>query len=1455
MFKSMIAAAVLTAGLGTASAEIKWGIDGRLPKEFVEAFTKQVGSAPLDSRRLDEAELRFHVGCRCPFAKSLGLDFETLHPYGYYLVKKGADVLFAGRNGRADNYAAFDFLKRYTGYRNFGGQFGLVIPVVRDLRLPAEFSFREEPDVISYRCQWCPAYEPFCRSDRLTCQATHAMDQMITTDMYATHPEYFPLVSGKRVAPGDPNRPWNPCMSNPDLPKLFRAYAKRYFERNPNAISVPMGVNDGGGDCNCKGCEALYEKHGNQYVEFYNAAAKVLQDEFPGKMLAFIGYSVRCGKAPVDGYQMESNVLVEVTGNVNNYGEWRKAGVRNFGTYEYFYQLNNTRIAPACYSHCVAERLRSLRRDYGLNSLWHECFAASSVFDGGRQYVVDELMWNMDADVDALLEDYHSSMYGAAAKAMRRFSDTADEAFRDNSERTTYFSEYRDPLQFNGYTFERIAAMDAALKEASTLAAPGSVEARRIDIVAKYWAVSRLFADNWQCARALARETNPRRIVELSERGMRDIESIDRQRLSPEDERYASTNGKTGFFEEWKKLSPFAPLPPLEKAADRAFARIVSDLGDDKARKFLKPLVDHPYVGLFAAAQLAILDGGLVNVAQNGGFEELSNEKPGSDADTDWESLGQHGWNWSRFPSTQAKAWTDDTEAHSGKHSVAIGPNPLGCWVLTQWKAEPSARYRISFWAKRNDGLNSTGPLGSLTVRMKDAKGNWLDDGSAISENVTTNSAGKWAEYSIIFSTPDAAGDVWIVPVLTAPNGQKRDARLWFDDVKMEKLCNFRWHAFDQVVFAEVTLRDWLRNWDVEWPELKRDDTVPEGAFEAKKRLMRRPLIRGGEEGLRIGLYAWAQAQGVRWFSPAESPVVPSRPEEIADLFWGLHVPSFPYRGLHVCGSKDHFDPVVAHWMSFNGMNRRLDTLDEAWRNRDEIAKYGLKSDTCVHSFDTLIPAKRYFKEHPEYFALVGGERKNVNVQRCLSNLGFRKSFADELAGWMEKLPNAAVYGVCPNDGYGWCECEACKAMDTAADRKAGTVNGRMASFVRELCDRFSGRTIGNYSYSNFRDFYRLYDKTPENLMLSTTISHCQGHPLNAAGCPTNVKVYTRLKELADSKANFYVYDYYTYLWDGLPAPMWKTVEADMKELHRLGCRGFLSEVSPHGHDSWDGFAPALYVAARMLYDATQTADALVEDWCRVRYGAAAKEMIAYFMEWGKGLPTDRCFNKKPEDFARIFQPSAEAHLTAAESTAPENHLVAKSRRLFNAWKNNLAQRKRWPTIRKVKLGKKLEKVVLHFVRNSTQLADETNPTETEMALEDDKIHVRLTMKESKMWNLKSVKGDPTAGDGVELFFRDGMNEKDCYHFLVNALGEVAASECNGTRWNWNWKHNAHIVVEKFSNRWTVDFTMPLSDINAIDEFDFSIVRNRHAGGSWEIFGVPAGGAFFNTSDYIRAVR
>ena len=239
-------------------------------------------------------------------------------------------------------------------------------------------------------------------------------------------------------------------------------------------------------------------------------------------------------------------------------------------------------------------------------------------------------------------------------------------------------------------------------------------------------------------------------------------------------------------FRQWKAQanSRFAPLPPLEKAIDAAFVRIERDLGKEKARAFFTPLADSPTLGVFAATRLYLMDNVPTNLIANGSFEEVRPAKPGEK-----RTFGQKGgWSTWKFPSAQAEIWTDEAEAHTGKRSVVIGENQIGCGVIGGKRVEPNCRYRLSFWVKRNDDNGGRKDLGGVSIRLKDGKGTWIDSGSAISCPVPSEAVGKWVECSFIFTTPNRENGLSIVPILGAPR-QEQASRLWFDDVRLEKLC------------------------------------------------------------------------------------------------------------------------------------------------------------------------------------------------------------------------------------------------------------------------------------------------------------------------------------------------------------------------------------------------------------------------------------------------------------------------------------------------------------------------------------------------------------------------------------------------------------------------------------------------------------------------------------------
>ena len=330
--------------------------------------------------------LKIHVG-RDGYVQSLKLDFDSLHPYGYYL-KLADDLVLAGKNPVGTTYAVFDFLKRYAGYRRFGfGDLAEIIPKKEAIELPASMDFKEEPSLgLSYG-----RYSgPFGRDTRVCVMATHNFEEIYPPKKYgATHPEYYGMYDGKRAGldrlkQGD----WQLCVSNPDVAGIAVEFGRGFFARDPTALGLSLGVNDGPLDCECPACRKLREKYVNSYIPYVNEVARRFQKEFPGKFVGFLNYA---GAHPAPrGITIEPNVYVELMGGgfPNNFEvlkKWRAAGARQTGMYAWTYgSFDSGYVVPRHYPHVLGKAWKKASKDYGFQGVFYDPGSSGTWLFEGR---------------------------------------------------------------------------------------------------------------------------------------------------------------------------------------------------------------------------------------------------------------------------------------------------------------------------------------------------------------------------------------------------------------------------------------------------------------------------------------------------------------------------------------------------------------------------------------------------------------------------------------------------------------------------------------------------------------------------------------------------------------------------------------------------------------------------------------------------------------------------------------------------------------------------------------------------------------------------------------------------------------------------------------------------------------------------------------------------------------
>ena len=106
---------------------------------------------------------------------------------------------------------------------------------------------------------------------------------------------------------------------------------------------------------------------------------------------------------------------------------------------------------------------------------------------------------------------------------------------------------------------------------------------------------------------------------------------------------------------------------------------------------------------------------------------------------------------------------------------------------------------------------------------------------------------------------------------------------------------------------------------------------------------------------------------------------------------------------------------------------------------------------TWCHTFYVFVPPERYFKEHPEYFSLINGER-DPNSQLCLTNPDVLKITIDELRKRIYENPEERYWDISQNDRISNCECPNCNVEYLMNDFLNGYYGG-----AGELISKYIG--------------------------------------------------------------------------------------------------------------------------------------------------------------------------------------------------------------------------------------------------------------------------------------------------------------------------------------------------------------------------------------------------------------
>ncbi len=288
---------------------------------------------------------------------------------------------------------------------------------------------------------------------------------------------------------------------------------------------------------------------------------------------------------------------------------------------------------------------------------------------------------------------------------------------------------------------------------------------------------------------------------------------------------------------------------------------------------------------------------------------------------------------------------------------------------------------------------------------------------------------------------------------------------------------------------------------------------------------------------------------------------------------------------------------------------------------------------------------KAVFAQHPEYLALVDGQRTSDKF--CISHPELRKLVIGNALDHFARNPESDSLSVEPSDGLGWCECEACARLGSPSDR-AVLLASEVATAVEA---KHPGKRFGMYAYGGHVAPPKI-DVHPRVVISVATAFGSAGLTLDEL-----------MAGWRSRGATLGIREYFSvHPWDrDLPGAArggnLEYLARTIPHFHQQGARFFSAESS----DNWGPNGLGYFLAARMLWNLNEASPERIAElrteFLQNAFGAAAEPMERFYQLLDSA--------KKPllsdDLIGRMYRLLAEARQAAASRNdvlARLDHLV-----------------------------------------------------------------------------------------------------------------------------------------------------------------------------------------------------
>lgn len=322
-----------------------------------------------------------------------------------------------------------------------------------------------------------------------------------------------------------------------------------------------------------------------------------------------------------------------------------------------------------------------------------------------------------------------------------------------------------------------------------------------------------------------------------------------------------------------------------------------------------------------------------------------------------------------------------------------------------------------------------------------------------------------------------------------------------------------------------------------------------------------------------------------------------------------VYTPPFFYRSHYAYNPN-----VSAEFATILKENGDFSPLKEIWGKPHRFLGW-------VHTFSQILPPKKYFSAHPEWFAdpangyLPCTKSSSIpadqETQLCLSDNKMQAEFLKQLLIRIKEDPTYDLISLSQNDNKGFCKCSAC----TRIINEEGAASGLLLRFVNfmaaAVAKQYPNKTIETLAYYA-TETPPLKTKPNKNVMIRfAPIDANMAYPIESE---QNHRVNYNIKKWAEISNQNFFWGYNTNFRHAvLPYPSLSKTLTDLKYLQKQQFKGVFIQDNTNP----EGFGYFLdmqaWVIAKMMWNPNQNEQVLIEQFFNSYYGASGKSLLAYY--------------------------------------------------------------------------------------------------------------------------------------------------------------------------------------------------------------------------------------------------